>query len=342
MQMEGPMSEWSMDDLKILLNRVPLGRPVTTSSYPQRSLWAAFRQLDWEKIKFGEFTAEECRRTFMKSRQLVHKRMPIEFDLDLLQKVCEAQPNIFQRQPVLQGINATSVYFRENFAKIKAKHPGKTGPGELLRLTMNKWKKLSSDQQKVYEDRAAVLRKELEDQRDADANPFKDIPPPPQSALDLFIEAKRNDFVDENLSEKKLRKKLSKRFDKLDEAEKKPWQKAAKKGAKKFLEKLKAFKVANPKLAVVIPQIGDLIDGTTGPVALAPPKLVPPFYNFCAQRLIVGRDQTVDLGRHNVLKWNSQQYKQLSEEQMNAYKDEYRQFVENHNQQVSVEFAVVC
>lgn len=318
--------EWSVDDIKILISRIPMGHVPTATKL---SINALVMKLNWEKIKFGDYTADDCRVKFLEVRTLIYKKTPLEMQLDLMRKVCEQNPAIFQKIDKSKNLNAYNFYVHEQIPQIKGNYPDCKSVIQLMPILAKKWKKLSSEEKKVYVEQAGEAKhlKQLE------SNPLRELPTLPKSAVELYIEENKEELA--HLSEKKLRKKLTKRFKKLDETEQKPWRKAAKRQAKSFLIELKNFQAEHPRLAVVIPQVKDLIAGECGPLVLPPPKHgTKSFYQYCTSRLWAQRDQSAGIPFKEMFRWMGEEYKKLSQEELAAYKSEYNQSLEEHKDEV--------
>lgn len=209
------------------------------------------KDIAWSNMAFDGFSEEDVHKRWNSLTSKVRKlRTAKEILEDAKQMMADKKENNVEsrkrkrddKDPALPKLPITSylIFCKEKQPGFAEKYA--TLSSQELRVKMGKkWRKLSDEKKKKYQDMYLENRKKYE--HDLTQYYIEHFPEQkaPKTAFDLWSEEKEKEIKEDRpeISDKKMKKKLKKRWEKLDDKDKEKWEKKSKPEIDKYLRKMR-------------------------------------------------------------------------------------------------------
>ena len=168
------------EDLQILLNRIEMQLPKDDHvKYDSRA-----RKLDWEQIKFKEFSAEDCKKYWEYIQARIRRfRILAEMIPDARTWLSQPWTNFYKskdhnRHPEMpkKPLSMYMLYYSERREQIQKEHPQLSMP-DVAKICSDEYQKLPEEEKAEYKSRCDEMRREYELKLDSFYKSYPELKP---------------------------------------------------------------------------------------------------------------------------------------------------------------------
>lgn len=198
--------------------------------------WKKMSPTDWESIKFGNFSAQECRTTYAWLWRKTLTHIPSRDKFELISKhVTRMKEASFYN--VKFPKSAYLLFFSEIQPRLFEKYPN-LSQAEIMKKIAHRWQKLSEEEKQKYQADSERRKKEFQEELKEMGISNSSKIQRPKSAFQLFCEEKKQKLKAKHpeADDEKIEKKLERRWEKLSEDSKMEFKNKSAEMEKIFIE----------------------------------------------------------------------------------------------------------